>query len=70
MSGTDGKENPITLLGDTQVFRRIRREFVDLSRPVVIYMGVAAVATFGAALLMLALGVTLGTPAATRRSPR
>jgi putative nucleotidyltransferase with HDIG domain len=61
VSGTDGKENLITLLGDTQVFRRIWLEFVDLSRPIAIYMGVAAVATIGTAGLMLASGVTLGT---------
>jgi putative nucleotidyltransferase with HDIG domain len=61
VSGTDGKEKLITLLGDTQVFRRIRLEFVDLSRPVAIYMGVAAVATAGTAFLLVAEGVDLGT---------
>ena len=44
--------------------RRIRLEFVDLSRPVATYMGVAAVATIGTAFLLLASGVTLGTPQA------
>jgi putative nucleotidyltransferase with HDIG domain len=51
-------------LGDTQVFRRIRREFVDLSRPVAIYLVVAAAASLVTAALLFALGVGLGTPEA------
>jgi putative nucleotidyltransferase with HDIG domain len=62
LSGTDGKEKDITLLGDLQVFRRIRLEFGDLSRPVAIYMAVAAAATFGTGAVMLAFNVALGTP--------
>jgi putative nucleotidyltransferase with HDIG domain len=63
-SGTDGKEKVITLLGDTQVFYRIRSEFADLSRPVAMYLGCVAV-TAGLTAAALALsGVTLGAPAA------
>jgi putative nucleotidyltransferase with HDIG domain len=51
-------------LGDTQVFRRIRLEFVDLSRPVVMYMAWAAAAATGTGLLLVASGVGLGTPVA------
>jgi putative nucleotidyltransferase with HDIG domain len=51
-------------LGDTQVFRRIRLEFVDLSRPVAIYMAVAAVATAATVFALVASGIDLGTPAA------
>ena len=47
-----------------QVFRRIRLEFVDLSRAVAIYLVVAAVASTIAAAVLVASGVSLGTPAA------
>jgi putative nucleotidyltransferase with HDIG domain len=51
-------------LGDTQVFRRIRLEFVDLSRPVAIYLVVAAAASSATAALLVASGVGLGAPEA------
>jgi putative nucleotidyltransferase with HDIG domain len=47
-----------------QVFRRIRAEFVDLSRPVAIYIGLAAVATGITAFALVASGIDLGTPEA------
>jgi putative nucleotidyltransferase with HDIG domain len=51
-------------LGDTQVFRRIRLEFVGLSRGVAIYLVVAAVAATATAVALVAAGVSLGTPGA------
>ena len=47
-----------------QVFRRIRLEFVDLSRPVAVYMVVAGVAATATAFLMASAGVGLGAPEA------
>jgi putative nucleotidyltransferase with HDIG domain len=48
-------------LGDTQVFRRIRLEFVDLSRPVATYLVIAGIAAIGTAVSLMATGVTLGS---------
>jgi putative nucleotidyltransferase with HDIG domain len=47
-----------------QVFRRIRIEFVDLSRSVAIYLAVASAATAVVALALVMSGIDLGTPAA------
>jgi putative nucleotidyltransferase with HDIG domain len=51
-------------LGDTQVFRRIRLEFVDLSRPVAIYMAAAGIAASTTAFVLVATGIGLRAPAA------
>lgn len=51
-------------MGDTQVFRRIRLEFGDLSRPVAIYLVSAGIAALGTALILVVSGETLGTPTA------
>lgn len=61
---TDGKEQLITLLGDTQVFLRISREFAGLTPRVLAYVGAVMVtATFVTAGL-LAGGQGIGsTPA-------
>jgi putative nucleotidyltransferase with HDIG domain len=64
MSGTDGKEQLITLLGDTQVFRRIVGEFADLSRPVAIYLVVVGAAAALVATALVLAGVGTGAPAA------
>jgi putative nucleotidyltransferase with HDIG domain len=64
MSGTDGKEKLITLLGDTQVFRRISGEFADLSRPVAIYLGTVGATAASVATILALSGVSVGAPAA------
>lgn len=51
-------------MGDTQVLRRIRSEFVDLSPPVATYLGVAGAAAIATAIVLLLSGVDLGTPQA------
>src|SRR5207245_133250 len=56
--------NDITLLGDTQVPRRIRLVFADVSRPVGMYMAVAGVLSAGLAAVLAVSGVSLGPVAA------
>ena len=65
---TDGEENPITLLGDTQVFRRIRGEFEDLSRPVAIYLVAVGALALSIALVLVLSGVGVGAPVASSMS--
>src|SRR3954471_3069997 len=47
-----------------QVFRRIRSEFVDLSRPVVAYLAAVGLVATGVAASLVLLGVDPGPPAA------
>src|SRR5664279_1204994 len=56
--------NNITLLGDMQVFGRIRLVFADVSRPVGLYMVVAGLLAAGLATSLALAGVTLGPLAA------
>jgi putative nucleotidyltransferase with HDIG domain len=51
-------------LGDTQVFRRILREFQDLSGKVAVYMAVVALLALSVGGLLVAAGVTAGPPVA------
>src|SRR3954452_25079318 len=61
---TDGKEHHITLLGDMQVFRKIRVEFVDLSRPVASYLAAVALVTAAVVVGLVLVGVGIGSPIA------
>jgi putative nucleotidyltransferase with HDIG domain len=56
--------NPITLLGDTQVFRRIRAEVSDLSVVVSVYLAVTGFVAIGTAIALVGTGVPVGPPAA------
>jgi putative nucleotidyltransferase with HDIG domain len=56
--------NHITLLGDAQLFRRIRLVFADVSRPVAIYVAVAGFVSTGLAAALAVGGVRLGPVAA------
>ena len=56
--------NHITHLGDTQVLRRARLGFADVSRPVGIYMAVAGVVSVAVAAGLAVAGVTIGPVAA------
>lgn len=56
--------NLITLLGDMQVFDRLRREFEDVSRAVAAYIVVVGVATVAVAVALVMAGVGAGPPAA------
>src|SRR5262249_18520294 len=47
-----------------QVFRKIRVEFVDLSRSVAVYLATVTLVSTGVTLLLIAGGVSLGSPAA------
>jgi putative nucleotidyltransferase with HDIG domain len=47
-----------------QVFRKIRGEFVDLSRPVAVYLVIVALVTAGVAASLVLLGVDAGSPIA------
>jgi putative nucleotidyltransferase with HDIG domain len=51
-------------LGDTQVFRRIRDEFADLSRPVAIYLLAIGTVAVTIAVVLVLSGVGVGAPAA------
>ncbi len=58
---TDGKEHPITLLGDTQVFTNISRQFAGLTPRVLVYV-VAVVATASSVIVgLLAAGQGVGS---------
>jgi putative nucleotidyltransferase with HDIG domain len=56
--------NPITLLGDMQVLRKIQAEVADLTTTVWIYLFAAGLLAFGIAIVLLAAGVNPGPPAA------
>lgn len=56
--------NPITLLGDTQVLRRVRADFRDVSGVVAAYIGAVAVASTATASGLILAGVGFGPPAA------
>ena len=57
---TDGIEEDITHLGDTQVFLKIRRELAGLSTPVLAYLVAVVVAAVGLAVGLILLGEGLG----------
>jgi putative nucleotidyltransferase with HDIG domain len=52
--------NPIPLLGDAQVVRRIRASFEDVSTPVAAYLLVVAITTAGTAVVLALVGVGFG----------
>jgi len=54
----------ITLSGDTQVFRRIRREFEDLRGRMAVYLSIVAVAVAAIASVLLTTGFGIGSPEA------
>jgi putative nucleotidyltransferase with HDIG domain len=56
--------NPITLLGDMQVLRKIQAEVADLTTTVWIYLFAAGLLAFGTAIVLLTAGVDPGPPAA------
>ena len=60
--GTDGDVDSITLSGDNQVFRRIRRELEDLRGRMAIYLSVIALAVAIAAAVLLHAGFGIGSP--------
>jgi putative nucleotidyltransferase with HDIG domain len=55
--------NSITLLGDAQVFRRVRAELRELTREVASYILVVVATAIGLAALLVLSGWTLGSPA-------
>jgi putative nucleotidyltransferase with HDIG domain len=57
---TDGKEHLITLLGDTQVFSKIWRDFAGLTRPVFAYFVVVLVGASAVAAALITLGRGVG----------
>ena len=58
--GTDGMANDITLLGDTQVFRRFRQFLGELRWPVAAYLLGAVVVTIGLATVLATSDVGIG----------
>jgi putative nucleotidyltransferase with HDIG domain len=62
--GTDGKQEVITLLGDMQVFLRLRQQFAGLTAPVLAYLAVVVAVALGLTAALVLLGQDLGNPAA------
>ena len=56
--------NPITLLGDMQVFDRIRAEVADLTTTIAVYLAVTGLVASGTAVVLLAVGLDSGPLAA------
>jgi putative nucleotidyltransferase with HDIG domain len=56
--------DPITLLGDTQVLRRVRAEFLDVSGVVAAYIATVALITVATVGALIVAGVGVGQPAA------
>lgn len=56
--------NPITLLGDPQVLRRVRADFRDVTGVVALYISAVAVASTATAIGLILGGIGFGPPAA------
>jgi putative nucleotidyltransferase with HDIG domain len=61
---TDGKEHLITLLGDTQVFLKIWRDFAGLTRPVLGYFVIVLLGASAVAAGLIYAGTGVGNPLA------